>query len=219
MPRQPIPAMAKTKPKPESDPSTEDKIKHAARQVFHQKGFAATRTRDIAEAAGINLALLNYYFRSKEKLFDLIMLETMQRFMQTIGTVVNDPSSSLQQKMEALADRYIDIFKTEPEIPLFIMSELRSNPKNLLENIRPKEFLMQSVFVQQFKQAIKEEKIPPQSFLHFMMNLLSLIIFPFIASPMFKNMGDLTDKQYTAIIQERKKMIPLWIKAMLKVKL
>jgi len=212
--------MAKTrlKPKPENDPSTEDKIKHAARQVFHQKGYAATRTRDIAEAAGINLALLNYYFRSKEKLFDIIMLETMQRFMQTIGTVVNNPHSSLQEKMEALADRYIDVFKKEPEIPLFIMSELRSNPKNLLDNLRPKEFLMQSVFVKQFQQAIKDGKIPPQPFLHFMMNLLGLIIFPFIASPMFKNMGDLTDKQYTAIIEDRKKMIPLWIKAMLKVK-
>ena len=55
------------------DPTTEEKIKEAARKLFTQKGFAATRTRDIAEEAGINLALLNYYFRSKQKLFDLIM--------------------------------------------------------------------------------------------------------------------------------------------------
>jgi AcrR family transcriptional regulator len=210
--------MTKTSAKPQNDPSTEEKIKLAARQVFHQKGFAATRTRDIAEAAGINLALLNYYFRSKEKLFDLIMLETMQHFMSTIATVVNTPDSTFQQKLEDLASNYIDLFSIEPEMPLFIMSELRSNPNNLLDHIRPKEFLMHSAFVQQFQQAIKEKIIPPQPFLQFMMNLLGLIIFPFIASPMFRNMGDLNESQYAALLQERKKMIPFWIKAMLSVK-
>ncbi len=210
--------MAKGQPKPANDASTEDKIKQAARRVFHQKGFAATRTRDIAEAAGINLALLNYYFRSKEKLFDIIMLETMQRFLQTIGSVVNDPDTTLQQKIELMADRYIDVLLLEPEIPLFIMSELRTNPNHLLENMRPKELMMKSVLFKQFQQAIKEEKIPAQSLLHFMMNLLGLITFPFIASPIFKHIGDLTDKQFNTLIQERKKLIPLWIKAILKVK-
>lgn len=62
------------------DTSTEEKIKEAARTVFHKKGFAATRTRDIAEEAGINLALLNYYFRSKQRLFELIMVETTAAF-------------------------------------------------------------------------------------------------------------------------------------------
>lgn len=206
------------KAKPATDPTTEEKIKHAAREVFHQKGYAATRTRDIAEAAGINLALLNYYYRSKEKLFDIIMMETMQRFMGTIIMVINDKDSSLQQKLEQMADRYIDLFKEEPEIPLFIMIELRSNPKNLLEHIRPKEILMQSVLAKQFQQAIKDGKIPPQHFLHFMMNLMGMIIFPFVAAPMFKNIGELNDKQYKTIMEERKQMIPLWIKGMMKVK-
>lgn len=58
------------------DQTTEEKIKIAARKLFTRKGFAAVKTRDIAEEAGINLALLNYYFRSKEKLFKLIMEES-----------------------------------------------------------------------------------------------------------------------------------------------
>jgi len=206
------------KAKPVTDTTTEEKIKHAAREVFHQKGYAATRTRDIAEAAGINLALLNYYYRSKEKLFDIIMMETMQSFMGTIIMVINDNDTSLQQKMELLAERYIDLFKVEPEIPLFVMIELRSNAKNLLEHIRPKEFLMQSVFAKQFQQAIQDGKIPPQPFLHFMMNLMGMIIFPFVAAPMFKNIGELNDQQYLSVIEERKKMIPLWIKATMKAK-
>ena len=57
----------------EQEQTTEEKILEAASEVFTEKGFAGTRTRDIAEKAGINLALLNYYFRSKEKLFEQVM--------------------------------------------------------------------------------------------------------------------------------------------------
>ena len=76
------------------DSSTEEKIKIAARHVFHIKGYAGTRTRDIAEEAGINLALLNYYFRSKEKLFEIVMMETLRDFLQSLTSVFNDMESS-----------------------------------------------------------------------------------------------------------------------------
>ena len=72
------------------DNNTEARIKEAARIVFLNKGFAATRTRDIAEEAGINLALLNYYFRSKQKLFNLIMLDALKIFLSSIYDVIND---------------------------------------------------------------------------------------------------------------------------------
>ena len=91
--------MAVKKTKLETDPSTEEKIKNAARIVFHKKGFAATRTRDIVEEAGINLALLNYYFRSKEKLFDIIMFESMQHFFKAISEVFNDDKTTLENKI------------------------------------------------------------------------------------------------------------------------
>src|SRR3954447_3091787 len=89
------------------DINTESKIKAAARVVFHQKGFAATRTRDIAQEAGINLALLNYYFRSKQKLFDLIMAETVSAFMQNMVLVLNDEKTTLAHKIQELSNRYI----------------------------------------------------------------------------------------------------------------
>src|SRR3990170_3876838 len=91
------------------DPSTEEKIKEAARIIFTQKGFAATRTRDIAEAAGLNLALLNYYFRSKEKLFDIIMMESLQYFMKGIGEIVTNEESSLEDKVSGIVSHYIDM--------------------------------------------------------------------------------------------------------------
>src|ERR1700748_2737311 len=75
--------------------STEEKIKAAAKKLFTQKGFAATRTRDIAEEAGINLALLNYYFRSKEKLFELIMMENFRQFLQGIKVKFLDENMTI----------------------------------------------------------------------------------------------------------------------------
>ena len=119
--------MAKTKETIPTDTSTEEKIKEAARTVFYKKGFAATRTRDIAEEAGINLALLNYYFRSKQKLFDIIIVEALTRFIQNIRIVLNDDKTTLAQKIEGLADNYIDFIIEEPEIPTFILTEIRKD--------------------------------------------------------------------------------------------
>src|SRR6478735_3139559 len=101
--------MAAKKDRQLPDINTEEKIKVAARLLFHKKGFAGTRTRDIAEQAGINLALLNYYFRSKKKLFELIMLETLSGFLQNMGIVFNDESSTLEEKVQRTAEKYIDL--------------------------------------------------------------------------------------------------------------
>src|ERR1700740_358677 len=99
---------------PVDDPSTEEKIKNAARVIFHKKGYAATRTRDIAEEAGINLALLNYYFRSKEKLFDIIMAESLHDFRKHITTALNDEKTSLENKIETFVSNYIDLLINQP---------------------------------------------------------------------------------------------------------
>ena len=200
------------------EPNTEAKIKAAARIVFHQKGFAATRTRDIAQEADMNLALLNYYFKSKEKLFELVMLETLVSFFQTLGLVFNDETTTLEKKIQLVAEKYIDLITAEPEIPLFIMSELRSHGAAILEKLPGATMILQSNFIRQYKEAVQDGKITEPNPLHFIMNMLGLVVFPFIGSPMLKKVGKLSDKQFDKLMQERKKLIPVWIKAMLKAK-
>src|SRR6187402_682594 len=104
-------AIAKIKVQATGDTSTEEKIKNAARTVFHKKGYAATRTRDIAEESGINLALLNYYFRSKEKLFELVMMEKLQKLFGSLAPVLNDTSLDIEAKITLIANNYIDMLK------------------------------------------------------------------------------------------------------------
>ncbi len=198
------------------DSSTEDKIKAAAKTVFHKKGYSATRTRDIAEEANINLALLNYYFRSKENLFQVIMLETMQTFFKSLTDVFNDTNTSFEEKVELLAERYIDVLLANPEIPVFILNELRNQPEELLSKIGVKEILMKSEFLKQFQQNIIEKKIKQINPMHFIMNIMGMIVFPFIAKPMLKGLGDIGDEQFSLLMQERKSLIPRWIIGALK---
>ncbi|MBS1731305.1 MAG: TetR/AcrR family transcriptional regulator [Bacteroidetes bacterium] len=210
--------MAKSKEAKSLDTTTEEKIKAAARVVFHKKGFAATRTRDIAEEAGINLALLNYYFRSKEKLFDIIMFETLFGFMQNMAMVLNDEKSTLEKKVEMIAYNYIDFITKEPNVPIFMLSELRNNAGRLLEKLPIKQLIMTSAFFRQHQEAVAKGKITEPNPLHFLMNILSLVIFPFIAQPLLQGISGLNETQFNKLMQERKKMIPVWIKAMMKAK-
>lgn len=197
-----------------ADSSTEEKIKEAARKVFTRKGYAAARTRDIAEEAGMNLALLNYYFRSKEKLFDIIMMENLQHFIAGVKDIFSDENTSLYQKVDRIASNYIDMLVQHPDLPSFILSELRANPDKLVMKMGVKEFLLQSHFAKQLGAAMKANKknINP---LHFFMNVIALVVFPFVASPILKNLGGLNTEDFTALMQERKKLIAKWLEAML----
>ena len=207
--------MAKTTSNKTIDNSTEEKIKAAAQKVFHQKGYAATRTRDIALEAGINLALLNYYFRSKQKLFNLIMEAALIKFMMSLKMVFNDEKTDLQTKVERICARYIDLLIKEPELPLFIMNELRHHPQFIADKIEPLDSLSNSVFATQFKEAVKKGSIRPTHMLHFIMNILGLAVFPFIAQPILKNIGKLNENQFKKLMMERKKLIPQWVKLMM----
>ncbi|MBE2208475.1 MAG: TetR/AcrR family transcriptional regulator [Saprospiraceae bacterium] len=199
----------------EKDRSTEEKIKDAARVVFHTKGFAATRTRDIAEAAGLNLALLNYYFRSKEKLFDIIMMETMMGFMGGMMFVFNDEESSFEEKVEKTVSSYIDLLIKEPQIPLFIMNELQRNPAGLAGKLNIKSVLLNSVFARQYQEVMNRRGGEPLHIMQFVMSLMGLLVFPFMGRPMLKIIGDLNDEKFVTMMKERKKLVPVWIEAIL----
>ena len=197
------------------DTSTEDRIKVAARKVFHQKGYAGTRTRDIAEEAGINHAMLNYYFRSKEKLFEIVMTETMAYFFQGVGTILNDESTSLEEKIERVVANYINLLLEEPELPTFMFNEVRTNPEPFVANTPILQALEHSVLARQYAEAVAQGRITEPNLIHTVLNVISLVIFPFIAQPIFTALSRTDKEAYKTLMLERKKLIPQWIKAML----
>jgi len=202
--------MKKTK-----DISTEERIKAAARKVFHQKGFAGTRTRDIAEEAGINHAMLNYYFRSKEKLFEMVMMETMAQFFKGVNLMLNDEKTSLDEKIDLIVSNYVDLLLKEPELPTFILNEVRPNPQAFVEQNPIKEALTHSVLTRQYAEAVARGEITEPNLMQAILNVIGLVIFPFIAKPILTSIINIPEEQYKALMLQRKTLIPQWIKAML----
>lgn len=195
--------------------NSEERIKAAARKVFHQKGYAATRTRDIAEEAGINHAMVNYYFRSKEKLFGIVMMETISQFFEGVADILNDESTSLDEKIELLVANYIDLLLEEPELPTFMFNEIRTNPQPFITQTPARKILQHSVLACQYNQAVAQGKVTEPNLMHLMLNVLSLTIFPFIAQPILTSITNIPKEQYKALMLQRKEQIPQWIKAML----
>ena len=202
--------MKKTK-----DISTEERIKAAARKVFHQKGFAGTRTRDIAEEAGINHAMLNYYFRSKEKLFEMVMMETMAQFFKGVNLMLNDESTSLDEKIDLIVSNYVDLLLKEPELPTFILNEVRPNPQAFVEQNPIKEALTHSVLTRQYAEAVARGEITEPNLIQAILNVIGLVIFPFIAKPILTSIINIPEEQYKALMLQRKTLIPQWVKAIL----
>lgn len=201
------------KKKPEINLSTQEKIKDAARKVFLRKGYAATRTRDIAEEAGMNLALLNYYFRSKERLFEEIMQEKIQKLLGSLVPIMNDGATSLDDKIDRIVSGYLDVLSDNPDLPMFVLNELRRNNLALLQNAQLDKMVSQSSFIKQLRE--KRSDVNP---VHFLVSILSMVIFPFVAKPMLFLTGMANEKTFAPLMDERRELIPVWAKAMLKSK-
>ncbi|HPK09259.1 MAG TPA: TetR family transcriptional regulator [Saprospiraceae bacterium] len=200
----------------EKDQNTEQRIKAAAQRLFQRKGFAATKTRDIADEAQINLALLNYYFGSKEKLFKIIMMESIFKFLQGIIFVFNDEQSSLEEKVQQIANRYIDFLSKEPEVPLFVLSELRNESSDFIHQLPIDNLFLDSVFAKQYKEKMAETGSNKSSLMHFLINLLSMLVFPFMSKPIISKIGNLNNKEFDNLMEERKNLVPIWIESILK---
>lgn len=195
--------------------STESKIKDAARKVFTQKGFAATRTRDIAEESGLNLALINYYFRSKENLYNEVMIEQLQLFLSSIYDILNDKKTSLHQKFEILVSHYIDMLLLNPNLPLFVLNALNTDPQKFIQLVAKDLDINKLHVAKQWKKLIAVNRTVPSP-IHLILNLVSMTVFPFIMAPAIKEKAKMSDGQFKQQMLERKKMIPKWINDMLK---
>ncbi len=201
-------------PSSDSTISTEEKIKLAARTVFMRKGYAATRTRDIAEESGLNLALINYYFRSKENLFNIVMLEICQLFASNVKELLNNPETTLDQKIEQLVHHYIDMLLSNPSIPFFILNEAHTSPDIFLSRIGMDGEMEELYIVKQWKELVNEKEITIQP-LHIILNTISMTVFPFAAAPIVRAKSNLSTDSYQQLMEERKIMIPKWISMML----
>ncbi|MEM9339386.1 MAG: TetR/AcrR family transcriptional regulator [Bacteroidota bacterium] len=185
--------------------STEEKIKLAATKVFVRNGYAATKTRDIAEEAGINIASLHYYFRSKEKLFDLVIGEALKKFSKGMDEVFGN-ELPLYKKIQNFAHHYIDFFKMNPYVPVFIMSESQNNPDKVDQLVDSHQLMPR--LTEELESLSAQGIIREMSPAHFFLNLISLTAFPFLAKPLMSKKMNLDEEAYRQILEERKQLVP-----------
>ena len=193
-----------------SNSITEQKIKEAARKVFVKKGYDAARTRDIAEEAGVNLALINYYYRSKEFLFDKIIIESIDTFRNNLYAIMNDPVTNIHEKIRLVVENYYSMFEQNPELPMFIFHELENKNEKIINEINPRGIIHESVFEKQLIEQGKTQEEAKQVFL----NIVSIIILPFLGKSFIKILCGVNDIGYKEILDKRKEEIPLWITTM-----
>ena len=197
----------------EKELTTEEKILLSASKVFTEKGFAGTRTRDIAEEAGINLALLNYYFRSKEKLFEQVMKVKMVLLFGQIVPILTNEKTNLEEKIDLVSNKYFEILSKNPNLPLFVISEIQKKNSNITKIIPVNKIFENSVIIKQIK-----EKRPEINPLHYLVNFLAMTIFPFVAKPVFNAFELTNEAEYHQFISERRKLVPIWMKQLLEIK-
>jgi len=191
--------------------SAEEKILAAAKKVFTTKGMAGARMQDIADEAGINKALLHYYFRSKEKLFEVIFFEAAQKLFPKINLIF-ESDMPLFEKIENFAEQYITMMSENPYLPLFVLNEVSKEPEIFIKKIWGKQNMPHpEKFLVQIEREVKNRTIKKVSPLHLLINLISLSVFPFVAKPMIQFTLGLDEMQFKNVMEQRKKEVAKFI--------
>lgn len=189
------------------DRSTEDLILDAARKVFTRKGYAAARMEDIAKEAGMNRALLHYYYRSKERLFEMVFEENMRKFYGSFISILTT-DAPFEIRLRTLVAAEIDMLLTHPELPLFILGEIARDPELIQDKL---DLLPIRQFMQTFSSTLQAEMdkgtIRRMEPVQVLMHLLSLCVFPFAAKPMFLKVSGMPQEQFQTLMIARKQIV------------
>lgn len=178
------------------DISTEDKIKAAARRVFIAKGFSGCTSREIAREAGINVALLNYYFCSKGQLFKLVCHAVMEDFMESMVNVFK-LEMTLEQKVRIFIEREYDFLSKHPELSQFIFTEIgRSDMCDSFDHAGVLKKIEETGVFTLSKEAQKNGEMKNVDIVSITLLIMSNCHFPIMARNLVRNIHQLTDEQY-----------------------
>lgn len=198
--------------------ATEEKILEAARNVFSRKGMDGARMQEIADEAGINKALLHYYFRSKEKLFEMIFREATSRILPGVkGSFASEVS--FEEKVRHFVESYYNLLTRNRFLPVFVLTELSRKPdllqRHFLSVMQREDALIKTVETA-IRRAIDAGEIRPINPYDLILNMIALCVFPFIASPIFKTLTAMSDEEYEALLHARKKTVVDFVMASLR---
>lgn len=186
--------------------NTERKIFDAATELFLEKGVDRTSVREIAAKANINLALMNYYFRSKENLFEAVFSVLIKKNTANLVKILNS-DLPIFDKIQQYVSAYIDIMAANPLLVSFVMSIIHRNPDTIMHVKNISNLYSTDNFIKQLKTEASMGNIRNIEPSHFFVDMISLILFPFAIKSLIidKNRFNATD--YSNFISSRKEWV------------
>jgi len=185
----------------------EQLIKNTAKRIFFTEGKLHATTQDIADAAGINRASIHYYYRSRKQLFDKVFEEAMVEFHTKLAGVVEQDNLPFRVLTENVVDFLLKKSMEHPFLELFLVAELNTNPEMkhplLPDQARERRKMLRQYITGEVA-AGTMKPIEPE---HFIVTLMSLCSFPFMAKPIVMNALELSEEAYVKFIKERKAVI------------
>lgn len=190
--------MKKTK-----DINAESAILEAAKNIFLRKGMEGTRMQEIADEAEINKALLHYYFRNKQLLFEAVFKQSFLLLAPQLNDTLNS-DSSIFEKIRDFCTNYNSFIIEHPYLPNFIIQELNRDSDFLIKIIDSDDFPSLSKFQNQVDLYVERDLIKPINSSQLFINLISLNALPFLAAPLLKGFLKVDDDAYQNLLQNRK---------------
>ena len=198
---------------PEKELNTEELIKEAAKKIFVKKGFAGARMQEIADEAGINKALLHYYYRNKAKLFEVIFDETFHVLLPRLSQILT-ADTNLIEKLETFIPMYIHTIRQNPHIPLFVLNELNQDSERFIAKVQAKVDPSKLMgLMQQIQESIEAGVVKPFNPIQLFLNVLSMCAFPFVARPVLQSIVGMSDDFFDQLMEEREQAVLDFVKA------
>jgi len=190
-----------------NDQNMEQAILKSATELFLRKGFKATSTTEIAKMAGCNQALVHYYFRTKDRLFEAIFREKLKFFIAAL-LEAGEEDLPYEERLRKKIESHFDAIRVDPGLPLFFFSEISSNPKRI-DAIKATVGDMPSKVLEKMELELQQEitkgRVEPIKAKDLLMTIVSLNIMAFLGEPIFKIMTKMSDEEYEEFLNKRKK--------------
>ncbi|HEX2451710.1 MAG TPA: TetR/AcrR family transcriptional regulator [Gemmatimonadales bacterium] len=198
------------KPAPSRAPDlqTRERILDAAHSVFLRKGTANSRTQEIADEAGVNKALVHYYFGTKAALADAIFERSLGAITPRIFGILADPNRTIEQKVPDIMREQIEFHSARPYLAGYLLSEMHAEPDRLARLIGRQGGAPLDVLRRQLREAARAGKMRPISAEQFVVNLMGLLIFPFAIRPALMALVGLDESRWPAFLDERRRLLP-----------
>jgi TetR/AcrR family transcriptional regulator len=196
--------------------STKEKIVQAAKQIFIRKGMDGARMQEIADEAGINKAMLHYYFHSKDQLFNEVFYGILSQLIPGL-IVIFKADEPFLDKIEAIVSEYDSYMSKNPFLPQFVFREINRDPEQLSRFMSDKGLNFELV-ESMINREVSDGNIRHITFPHLFANLIGMIVMPYIGRPLFQRKLFKNDPvKYDQFLQERKAVITRFVKQALGV--